>query len=73
MTMIPKKIIEAAADRISLGGYPAKVGKYKELDVFTCKFDEEMTIGLPEVYLWDGTNVKVVSGEEALKFISSGS
>jgi hypothetical protein len=29
-----------------------------------------MTIGLPEVYLWDGTNVTVVSGEEALSYIS---
>lgn len=68
--MIPKKVIKAARYRISLGGNLTKVGKYNGLDVYTCKFDEVMTIGLPEVYLWDGTNVKVVSGEEALSFIS---
>lgn len=69
--MIPKEVIEAAGERMSLGGYPVKIGEYKGSEVFTCEFKEEMTIGLPELYLWDGRRVKVIAGEEALVIMAS--
>lgn len=69
--MIPIEIIEAAAERISLGGFPVKIGEHNGYEVYSCEFDEEMTIGLPEVYLWDGSTVKIIAGEEALLIISA--
>lgn len=69
--MIPQKVIEAAGERMSLGGNPVKIGEHQGSEVFICEFKEEMTIGLPELYLWDGSHVKVISGEEALVIMAS--
>jgi len=69
--MIPKKVIEAAEERIALGGQPVKIGEYKGVEVYSCEYQEEMTIGLPELYLWNGSYVKIVGGEEALEIMGS--
>ena len=69
--MIPKEVVEAADERISLGGKPVKIGEYKGSEVFICEFREEMTIGLPELYLWDGFSVEIVGGEKALEIMGA--
>ena len=69
--MIPKKVIEAAEERIALGGKPVKIGEYKGFEVYSCEFREELTVGLPELYLWNGSFVKIVDGEEALVLMGS--
>lgn len=71
IVMIPKKVIEAAEERIAIGGQLAKIGEYKGFEVYTCEYQEEMTIGLPELYLWDGSRVKTVCGEEAPEIMGS--
>lgn len=69
--MVPKKVIEAAEERIALGGQPVKIGEYKGFEVYACEFQEEMTVGMPELYLWNGSFVKIVDGEEALVLMGS--
>ena len=69
--MIPKKVIEAAGERITLGGYLVKIGEYKGLEVYICEYNEVMTIGMPDVYLWDGSKVEIIGGEEALEIMTS--
>lgn len=59
---IPKQVIEAAANEIQLGGHVVFECEYKGEQVYDCSYDEEMTIGLPIFYLWNGERVKVVDG-----------
>lgn len=67
-TNIPKPIIKASKQRAALGsGRIERVGKWRGFDVYSFVFAEEMTLGLPEYYLWDGKRAKVVSGMDALK------
>ena len=68
--MIPKKVIEAARGRIDAGGTLCKVNRRGNKDVYMCVFpeDNQVTIGLPEIYLWDGAKVETVVGEVAFEF-----
>lgn len=70
MGKIPKQVIKAAEGRKHIGGVLRMFGHYKGFEVYSYEYAEEVTIGMPEIYLWDGTNVKVVDGEEALNLIS---
>ncbi len=60
----------AARSRLNLGGYIIYIGQYQDQSVYTCAFDEAMTIGEPEVYLWDGKKVTTITGENALEFLN---
>ena len=68
--MIPKKVIEAARGGIDAGGTLCKVNRRRNKDVYMCVFpeDNQVTIGLPEIYLWDGAKVETVVGEVAFEF-----
>jgi hypothetical protein len=68
---IPRKVIEAARGRKHLGGKLEVIGKYNRKDVYSYVYNIPMTIGMPELYLWDGNVVQVIEGEEALSIISS--
>ena len=67
--MIPEEVIELAQERIELGGRVIKIGSRNGFEVYTCDYDQEMSIGLPEVYLWDGEKAELVSGEDAFEWI----
>lgn len=71
--MIPKDIIKLAESRKDLGGVLQLIGKYKGKEVYSYVYSEPMTIGMPEVYLWDGVHATLVGGENALVIISSAS
>jgi hypothetical protein len=65
---IPQPVIKASKQREALGnGHLERIGKWNGKDVFSFVFDETITVGLPEYYLWDGKRVKVVAGVDALK------
>ena len=66
---IPKEVIEAAHGRINAGGVLRKMNVLEGKDVYMCMFPEDATIGVPEVYLWDGAKVETIVGEPALDFI----
>lgn len=68
--MIPKKVIEAARGRIDAGGVLRKMNRRGYKDVYMCVFpeDNQATIGVPEVYLWDGSKVEIIVGEVAFEF-----
>ena len=69
--MIPQAVMNAAADRKHLGGTLKLLGHNKGKEVYTYFYPEPMTIGMPELYLWDGARVQTIGGEEALAIISS--
>lgn len=66
----PAAVRRAARSRLNLGGYIIYIGQYQGQEVYTCKFDEEVTIGPPEVYLWDGHKVTTITGENALELLN---
>ena len=66
----PAAVRRAARSRLNLGGYIIYIGQYQDQSVYTCAFDEEMTIGEPEVYLWDGKKVTTITGENAFEFLN---
>ena len=66
----PAAVRRAARSRLNLGGYIIYIGQYQGQEVYTCKFDEEVTIGPPEVYLWDGHKVTTITGENAFEFLN---
>lgn len=63
---IPKQVIEAAKGRADCGGRLEVICNYESKEVYSYVYDEPMIIGLPEFYLWDGSKVDVVRGEDAL-------
>ena len=65
------QITEAARSRLELGGHIELLYEKDGKEFYICAFDEEMTIGAPEVYVWDGKEVKTVSGEEAWALMPS--
>lgn len=67
---IPQQIIKAAESRKHLGGSLQRLCKYKGEEVYSYVYDEEMTIGYPELYLWNGHRARTVSGESGLKLLS---
>lgn len=67
---IPKQVTEAAKGLADYGGTLIKIGNYQGQEVYSWHFDEPVTIGLPEVYLWDGQRAKIVYGDKAVKIIS---
>lgn len=70
--VIPPAVIDASKERASLGvGKLALVGHLNDSDVYSYKFDEPLTIGMPELYLWDGSTVSVLSGFEAEEALGS--
>lgn len=69
--MIPKKVIQVAEDRSSLGGKLKLFGKYKDCQVYSYEYSEPVTVGLPVIYLWDGSKVGKMIGENALSILSS--
>jgi hypothetical protein len=66
----PAAVRRAAKSRHNLGGYIIYIGQYQDQSVYTCAFDEAMTIGEPEVYLWDGKKVTTITGENAFEFLN---
>ena len=67
---IPQKIEKAAKERIELGGRIQFLCEYEGEQIYICKFEEQMIIGLPELYLWNGIRAKTVDGREALTLLS---
>lgn len=67
----PKEVINAACGRIEVGGVLRKMNRRGYKDVYMCVFpdDNQATIGVPEVYLWDGAKVETIVGEQALDLI----
>jgi len=61
---IPELVIVAAAHEIALGGHVVRVCEYNGEQVYVCTYKEEMVIGLPRFYLWNGVRVKNVNGNE---------
>ena len=59
---IPKEIIKIASDCSHLGGRISKIGRIKNADIYTYVYPEEMTIGIHDVYLWDGRKAVKKSG-----------
>ena len=70
MAAIPQQIIKASESRKHLGGSLQRLCKYKGEEVYSYVYDEEMTIGYPELYLWNGHRARTVSGESGLKLLS---
>ena len=66
---VPKEITALAQERIELGGRVVKIGERNGFEVYSCEYDQEMSIGLPEVYIWDGEKAELISGEDALEWI----
>ena len=69
---IPSAVRKAARHRTRLGGHVVPIGVRDGKTIFICEFDEEVTIGLPEVYLWDGENVVTIFGVEAFDYLPKG-
>ena len=69
--MIPEKIQKAAQDRVDIGGKVILLGEHNGREVYICEFEEPVTIGLPEVYLWDGEAAQTIIGERAADIISA--
>lgn len=67
---IPKQVTEAAKGLADYGGTIIKIGFYKSQEVYSWHFDEPVTIGLPEIYLWDGQRARTICGDKAVKIIS---
>ena len=64
-TAIPQSVIKVAKHRLELGKSKIQlIAKWQQYDVYTVNYEETMTIGLPELYLWDGNSVRVVCGIE---------
>jgi hypothetical protein len=68
--MIPKEVMKAAKGLDDYKGKMILLGKYKGEDAYTWEFDEPAIIGLPEVYLWNGSRVITIKGNDALDIIS---
>lgn len=69
---IPKEVIEASKELSQLyDGTLELIGNYKGSSVYSLKFKEPVTIGLPEIYLWDGKTAKTVYGDKSLEILSS--
>lgn len=64
--MIPKEVMKASESRKHLGGELRKIGTYNGRDVYSYIYREPVTIGYPELYVWNGKDVEVVKEEEAL-------
>ena len=71
MGKIPKQVIKAAEGRKHLGGTLKVIGERNGAVVYTYFYDTPMTIGMPELYLWDGHKVVVIEDEEALHMLNS--
>lgn len=69
--MIPEKVQKAAQERVDLGGKVVLLGEHSGREVYVCDFDGPVTIGLPEVYLWDGVVAQTIIGERAADIISA--
>lgn len=70
MKPIPQQVTKAAESRKSLGGSLQLLCKFKGEEVYSYVYEEDVTIGYPELYLWNGKRSKTVSGESALKLLS---
>ena len=70
MPTIPQQVIKVAEGRKHLGGSLQRLCKYKGEEVYSYVYNEEMTIGMPELYLWNGKRARTIGGEDALKFLS---
>ena len=66
----PAAVRRAARSRIQCGGFLVLIGRYDGQEVYTCNYYEDVTIGPPEVYLWDGHKVTTITGEDALDFLN---
>ncbi len=69
MNTIPQAVVKAAEDRKHLGGTLTMVGKYKKQEVYTYIYAEPVTIGMPELYLWNGKSVQTIVEEQALELL----
>lgn len=68
---IPQAVKDAAKARIAIGGKLVRLGVFMDATVYHCTFREDVTIGYPEVYLWDDSDVQTITGEKALTVLSS--
>ena len=62
---------KAAEERLELGGHLVLLGEMDGQQIYTVEFDEIMTVGCPQVYVWDGEKVDTISGDEAGLLIAS--
>ena len=68
---IPQSVQKAARERMSLtGGRIVLLTVINGADIYALSYDEEMTIGLPEYYVYKDGKVEVVSGVKALEITS---
>lgn len=65
--IIPEAVKKAASHILGIGGaHIEHLGKIQDgRDAYTCSFKEEVAIGYPEIYLYDGHLVYTASGSEA--------
>ena len=75
---IPEQVLRLASKDIRMephiGGELTYFGRYEGKDVYSFSYKEDVTIGLPTAYLWDGKEATSVSdGMEALNIICSAS
>lgn len=69
MKTIPHLVIEAAEGRKFLGRRLRVLCKYNNEEVYSYEYDEEVTIGYPEFYLWDGVRCLIVTRQDALELL----
>lgn len=70
MKPIPQAVINAAENRKDYGGSLQMLCTYKGDEVYSYVYDEDVTIGMPELYLWNGKRVVVVTNVNAEKLLA---
>ncbi len=69
---IPQAVLNKARELLS--SYDCEVqmiGVYEQKEVYIINFHEDVTIGLPEVYLWDGKNCKTICAPDSFHILKS--
>lgn len=68
MNNIPSKIKQAAAELIAeYGDNIEYIGEYKDKEVYLFRFPEDIEIGFPVYFLYDGKHIDTITGFEALR------
>ena len=70
MEAIPQEVIKAAEGEAFLGGSLQLLCKYEGEEVYSYVYDEPVTIGMPEFYLWNGKRVRIVVGGEGEELLA---
>lgn len=71
MKSIPNLVRKAAEGRKFLGGRVEFLCYYNNKEVYSYKYeeDEQVNVGFPEFYVWDGKHCDVIGGFDALDLL----